>query len=525
MRATISRTTLMRYLLPTSLAYLGLPSLIFILGWLKWSLAAPIAVLLVAATAFLVRDERRVSSGPGESAPVELPLFHVLLPVLVAFVLLLLSGVGGYGPQEGDWEKHNAILKDLMQKPWPVIYEYEGQTLPLVYYIAYYLPAGLVGKYAGWDAANQALFVWSLFGVVLVFLWFQLLVGRFAVGVSGIFLFFSGLDSLGSLIRFAVAGNWDWQRMTLEVGSWARNWIYVSRIDSLWWAPHMAIAGWILAALVLNSVWGRRCARNGLFYLGLSLPWSPFLSIGIGVYLAMGWLSERADLGKLRNYFSPPNLCGAVLIALYGFYFVAKFYPPLPPGGAPVHGWIFTAPLTPDWHWTRLALVMGLFCLLEFGVYAIVLASCGRAIDGRKGMILAVTVVWLTLLPLYRYGYYNDLAMRASIPALFVLSILVGKAFYGAQAFARGRSVLAILLLLGAIAPLISFTRHAVAMYEHKTIDFRPAMNDVGDLILLHQGVVQRTNWAGFIGQYTGSAEAPFFRYLARRNSPEGGKQ
>ena len=47
----------------------------------------------------------------------------------------------------------------------------------LTYYVAYYLPAALVGKIAGWTAANVVLFAWSATGAALAFLWLVVLSG------------------------------------------------------------------------------------------------------------------------------------------------------------------------------------------------------------------------------------------------------------------------------------------------------------------------------------------------------------
>lgn len=43
----------------------------------------------------------------------------------------------------------------------------------------------------------------------------------------------------------------------------------------------------------------------------------------------------------------------------------------------------------------------------------------------------------MAVMPLYRFGLFNDLAMRASIPSLFILAVFVVRAlFTAASAFA-----------------------------------------------------------------------------------------
>jgi hypothetical protein len=129
-----------------------------------------------------------------------LRLHHIILLLLTALLLLGMSGVGGYGYQDTDWLKHNAVLKDLIERPWPVVYRLGGQDVPLVYYVAFYLPAAFLGKLGGWFLANQVLFGWSLIGLILVMLWFLILNQRAAFTVVLLFVMFSGLDIIGELV-------------------------------------------------------------------------------------------------------------------------------------------------------------------------------------------------------------------------------------------------------------------------------------------------------------------------------------
>lgn len=67
------------------------------------------------------------------------------------------------------------------------MYRLGGQAAPLVYYIAYYLPAALLGKLGGWLWAHQVLFVWSWIGLILAMLWFIILNRRAAFTVVLLF--------------------------------------------------------------------------------------------------------------------------------------------------------------------------------------------------------------------------------------------------------------------------------------------------------------------------------------------------
>ena len=84
--------------------------------------------------------------------------------------------MGGYGYQTGDWAKHGILLKDLVDYPWPVFYEYYGATIGVTYYVAYYLPAAVIGKVGGLVLANQFLVLWTLLGLILAIFWFALVI-------------------------------------------------------------------------------------------------------------------------------------------------------------------------------------------------------------------------------------------------------------------------------------------------------------------------------------------------------------
>jgi hypothetical protein len=183
---------------PLSLLYLLLPYVIFFFGWLKWYFALLCVGLTLLPLSYCIREIDQIAGkDDAQSESPELRLRHIFLLLLVSIVLLDISGIGGYGSQDQDWLKHNAVLKDLIEKPWPVAYEYRGEILPIVYYIAFYLPAALFGKVGGWFLANQVLLVWSLIGLILAMLWFLTLVRRATATVILLFVAFSGLDVIG----------------------------------------------------------------------------------------------------------------------------------------------------------------------------------------------------------------------------------------------------------------------------------------------------------------------------------------
>jgi hypothetical protein len=256
-----------RYLVPASLLYLALPYAIFCIGWLQWYWALLamgfLAVALMESTRFVFLATETASSS--EVTPL-FTLRHLLFLLLVSLVWLTLSGIGGVGSQRGDWIKHESVLKDLIEYDWPVVYDYYASPVPLVYYLAYYLPAAVIGKIDGWGMAQVALFIWTFLGINLAMLWFWILVHKASYFVLIIFIFFSGWDLFGRAIANSVGWSMNYWR-SLE--RWSLDLEYSANTALLFWVPNQALAGWIAAGITLYALLRLRHRRLTLLHWGL----------------------------------------------------------------------------------------------------------------------------------------------------------------------------------------------------------------------------------------------------------------
>lgn len=258
MKVSLRFGALTRYLIPSSLIYLSLPYAIFFVGWLKGYFALLCLALVVLPLFTCMREiDQIVGTERSQPHASVLSLHHLILVFAVSLLLLGVSGVGGYGYQDTDWLKHNAILKDLIERPWPVGYRLGGQSVPLVYYIAYYLPAAALGKLGGWSLTNQVLFAWSWIGLILAMLWSLVLNRHAASPLVWLFVVFSGLDVIGELaVTPAVVAlrpeaspflNWN------HIEQWAIGWQYSSNATLLFWVPNQALAGWIAGGVLMYT--------------------------------------------------------------------------------------------------------------------------------------------------------------------------------------------------------------------------------------------------------------------------------
>lgn len=102
--------------------YLALPTLIFMIGWLKWYLALLFGILTAFACV----------KGFSDSIQEKLLIIDNLSDTrtfLKALVLISLwvyvSGIGGWCYQNSDHEVRNAIFRALVEYDWPVV-SYDG---------------------------------------------------------------------------------------------------------------------------------------------------------------------------------------------------------------------------------------------------------------------------------------------------------------------------------------------------------------------------------------------------------------
>lgn len=65
-----------------------------------------------------------------------------------------------------------------------------------------------------------------------------------------------------------------------------------------------------------------------------------------------------------------------------------------------------------------------MFCFSNFGIFSLLVLK-----DEYKNIVFYIANIILLVLPLFWYGSWNNLCMRASIPALFIISMLFFKQF------------------------------------------------------------------------------------------------
>lgn len=486
---------------------LALPSVIFVLGFLKWYIGIPVAVALALAFVFAVRDARKEED---RSIHLSIPSFLLLFGVVTAWCFF--AGLGNLWAQSDDWSARNAIFRDLIRFEWPVVYE--SKDAALVYYIGYWLPAALFGKgtfaltgnlSVAFTVGNMALWLWSVICVVLVVL--LVLVHLKTASkkklwlVVLIFVFFSGIDILGTAYNSIVRG---WHFPThLE---WWTDYQFSSMTTALNWVFNQAVFAWMATILFLSE----KKVRNYAFIIVCLLSSSPLPAVGLGLYMVgyALYLLWKAIRGKCavafwRDVFSVQNILPVLtLLPVYFLYYMTNL--------AVNVGQMHTVTPPRDWVGIVVLLVMAVGLLIAMPIlrkhrlpirnkmwvtvivtlalivavmlldptthinYAIFLFMEAFAFllliwrDHENDPIFYLTWGVAMLCPLIHVGTAADFCMRASIPLVFVLMILCIRYLFDHADLLRERKVtlqkvlymvLIVVMILGAVTAVIEFYR------------------------------------------------------------------
>ena len=540
-------------------AYLCLlcPCLIFLIGFLKWYVGVPVALLLVVAYFFAAI--KRGDAPDDEPRDFVLEKKHFFLLVVVVALWCWLAGIGNLYYQSADWWARNAVFRDLITRDWPVIYTEKNAAL--VYYVGYWLPSALVGKLvlavtsgnaeAAFFAGNIALLCWSILCVTLVVLlalfhlrafrprqiWLTVL----------IFVFFSGLDIIGTLCDAAFMGH----AIPDHIEWWAFLFQFSSMTTALFWVFNQAVCAWLVTLCFLRE----RTSRNDLFLLVCAFVTAPLACAGLAIYVfgfavLRGCRALAAGEGKrfLKTLLTPQNLLPALtalpifilyyksnlalnltgrqgkgfwaliaILALLALLFILMMAFLFKRGRA-LHPAFYAVPLaligvtSLSFVTERVCPLYLSFLLLECGIYLGLLY-----VDRQRDPLFYLTLTVLLVCPLIKIGTSADFSMRASIPAVTVLCLMCVRFLLDRGGdLARGgkRRVLPILMIaalaIGAVTPIFEIVRGVVSIA--RAGDLTLVNDTVGTLAKIFPRGVGTTD-KNFIAVDYG--ERFFFRYLA----------
>lgn len=161
-KTDIAFTVSGRLAVSCAVAYMALPTILFLLGWVRPLFSVPAAAAVAAAAVLL-------------SATIPAPTLHftrrqmaIYLCVLVLSLLWLLAGgMTGITSQHADFVVRNPIYETLIRCDWPLV---DAGGRPFIYYLAFWLPPALACKCLSCSdifIINYVLTAWTGLGLAL----------------------------------------------------------------------------------------------------------------------------------------------------------------------------------------------------------------------------------------------------------------------------------------------------------------------------------------------------------------------
>lgn len=401
--------------------YVGIPVFIFCVSWTKIFYAIVFGIILCISFAYMLKNAPR------------LPLFDVNLDVLITIVLFVgawvyLSGIGGYVFQNPDHPYRNAIFVALVENDWPVVKEVlteSGlQTRGLTYYIGFWMPAALVGKLFGLDVGYFFQYIWAVAGVLLTYYLICCILKKMTVWPLIVFAFFGGLDILGT---YATGGDigviTEWKHLE----SWTKL-QFSSFCVQLFWVFNQAIPAWIITLMLYLQkdnkntlfLWSMGMLNCTIPFVGM-IPIMFYFSVrneisNFSVQLDVKYKNIHAKMREIRGFISGflkgfltlQNIVGALCVALVMLVYLA--------GNTAVVNTVQEEDVP-----TKFTLMRWFSSIL----YEVVIYYWVVKKYQMKNPLYYVSLFWLMICPFIRVGSSYDFCMRASIPALLILYILV----------------------------------------------------------------------------------------------------
>ncbi len=491
------------YLKIASIFYLAFPLLIFFLGWLKLPIGLFLSLILIFGLYYFVK-------GQNQNIYYKVPAFQLLICFCLVSLWLLFSGAGGFGYQNHDYYKHNSLLKDLTEQTWPVSYKLAIGKKYLSHYLAYYLPGPGLFYALGWKYVNFANFIFTALGIYLSIFWALRFAGKFSFWVVLLFIFGSGahifimLFTHGSNLPNVLVDNIQnhkymfWLNCLNINGSPINNINFMSVSDMLYWGPQHAISCWLAMGLLMND-WLDKNIKYSPFYVSLIAFWAPLVLIGVAPFLLYVLIKE-----KFKGIFNMVNFILAPLL----FIVIAIFLTSIKTNELIHHFLIHNR--TSD----------GISAFQQIGAYLYFISVevliwwiPSYLILSKSPLKKYNDLYWLVLLllliiPLFRFGQWNDWCTRASLPALYVLYLMMAMALFQAKKI-TSKLVLIGICIICSLSPVVLIVS-SLNSTDYK-ISWAPPKNEfIGDLPSASVGFP--------VEQFVADPDCFFYKYLAKNN-------
>lgn len=432
--------------------YLILPVGIFLAGWCRWYIWVP--GILILAFCFIKMCKNLPQTWNPQWTPDNKEKAVIAVGIIMLWVYF--SGIGALAAQNSDHFYRNTIYEMLVNHDWPVMGEVavqgENTKRALVYYIGFWLPSAVFGKVFGIEAGYLFQAFWAVLGISLFYYLLCMKRKRLSIWPLAVFIFFSGLDIAG----YYVSGN-DMSLMsnTLHLEWWSQ-FQFSGITTQLFWVFNQAVPAWLCLMLIQIQKSNRYLVfLMGLLLLSSTLPFMGMVPFALYFmcsrkYEGSQYLSRQWQKTFLKDTFTLENLLGGGFVGILTYLYLKCNF----------SGQRIAINQSGEGATKGFIQIYVVFILLEAGVYWLALYRFEK-----KNPLFYLVMLWLCICPLIKVGYAGDFCMRASIPALVLLCLMVidglQSAFDGRHYLLLGSLLL--LLLIGSVTSLHEINR-TVAM-------------------------------------------------------------
>ena len=386
----------------STILYLLIPSVLFLLTWIHLWIGIPCGIFIVFYT-WKTLQETTIST---HETFISLPTF--LLCLGMSIVLNYILGIGEFRPQTYDFQANNFKYYDLITHQLPVYYA--KQQTYLCYYTGYYLPSALFAKVFGIETCRYFSFVWSVFGMGIVFLWISTFTHKNAVGLLLMILLFSNTwFIIKLLIDFEYFQEY-LQPYYIQLNQFKL--ITLPLIKNYAWATQHTIPA-CLGVCILIENFRHKTDLKYLFLMLLStMFWSPLTAVGLFPFVFFYFIKDIKNL-FLKDLTKDLFLMSALVVSFCPLllYFIST---------QGIHAnnteFIWQTGVSSWW------IFYLIYAISNFIIWGLFLNYS----QNEYKILWKIAVIFPCLIAIYRIGIYNDFNIRVSFPSFFMLSILVG---------------------------------------------------------------------------------------------------
>lgn len=494
-----------------AILYLVVPIFIFLLTWLR-PLVGIVAVIGLTAGIFFLLREIRIFLG---DTCCSLNRYNLTAFVLVFFFLLSTAHGGFVGTVGIDIPYRDAMYHDLITYPWPLTYEFQGESYAFVYYHAFWLvPAGISYLLElGWGGSHVLLFIWTYLGLCLSV---QILCDLFrvqkkqALFISLLFLFWSAPCLLGMILKSIFAqtalyipdtpGMFAWQFAGGSDHGFRLDYFTRTTRDAIENTYNQYVAIYLVSAMCLRFrfIWH---VMIGICFL--LLPFSPFGFVGLSLLLG-GWLLCDGIRAVGSVFHKDAGFIAITLFPIYSCYYLSNSM--VNSGGSDAS--ILYVPFS-AYGFLRVGSIL-LYVLLYYAGYLYLVKWNFLGENRLRYWWLLLLAILLTV---FKIGSQGDLLWGGSGPIFFVVMVLVMKQIMTAwekHLFWGKDLALAILLGIAVLTPCMQMVSTFRGCVLAKSIMVYPDPHHVDGTFIAHEP----DEIGNFLaGKYENTI---FYKYLAK---------